>query len=69
MPNKPLILTMNDSEREIMNVINKTMQVLPCYLIEMIIDKIHRQLKDGAKAELSTLLNQYQPETEEKADE
>lgn len=65
MPNlkndTPLILVMNEAEDKLTTTINDMLSDyhLPCYLLEMIVDKIHRQLKDVAKNELVTAKNEY----------
>lgn len=52
--NKPLILEMDEAKKEFIQVINNAIQVrkLPCYIISMILDDLHAQIKDGAKSEL-----------------
>lgn len=52
---KPLILAMHEAEQTLFNTVNKilTEDGIPCYFVEMIVDKIHTQLKSGASAELN----------------
>ena len=69
---KPLILAMRETETELVNTVNRLMSEnnLPCYFLEIIIDKIHRQLKDGAKTELAQASeNYYRPITEDQKPE
>ena len=51
---KPLILEMEEAKREMVQVINNIVQThkLPFYIIEMIFENIHSQIKEGAKGEL-----------------
>lgn len=51
---KPLILSMNEAEQTLFNTVNKilTDDGIPCYFVEIIVDKIHKQLKNGATLEL-----------------
>lgn len=63
---KPLILAMQDAERGIANSVNAALQAgIPCYLLEMIFDKLHRQIKDGAEREMSYAIAQEASEAEE----
>lgn len=50
-----LALVLDEAEQEITASVSAIMRKhgLPCYLFEMIIDKLHRQLKDGKAAELA----------------
>lgn len=52
---KPLILRMEEAERELVDAVNAVIQrhSLPCYLVEPMIDKIHRQVISGKAAELA----------------
>ena len=52
---KPLIIALLEAEQALAGAVNTVIQEqqLPCYLIEPIIDKIHRQLLDGKAAELA----------------
>lgn len=53
--NKELIIVLADAEMETVDAINAIMERngLPCYLMEPIIDRIHRQLLDGKAKELA----------------
>ena len=57
---KPLVLALDEVENELVNTVNEliTKYNIPCYLLELIFDKIHRQLKDGAKKEIISARNQ-----------
>lgn len=66
---KPLILEMDEARAEIIQVINKAVQVhkLPCYLIDMILSEVSTQIKEGAKQELIMARQQF--EAQQKKDE
>ena len=51
---KELILRMAEAEQELVNAVNGVMQKhsLPCFLVEYMVEKIHRQLIDGKNSEL-----------------
>lgn len=51
---KPLIIALTEAEKETTDAVNSIMQKhgIPCFLMESIIYKIHRQLEDGKAAEL-----------------
>ena len=55
----PLVITMNNAETALVNTVNELLSNLPCYLLEPLIDKIYRQIKEGAKKELVTAKNEY----------
>ena len=63
---KPLILEIDEAKREFIQVINSAIQVrkLPCYIISMILDDLHGQIKDGAKSELEMARAQMQENKE-----
>ena len=67
--NKPLILEIDEAKREFIQVINNAIQVrnLPCYIISMVLDDLHAQIKDGAKSELEMAKAQVQESKEEVA--
>ena len=50
-----LALVLDEAEREVTAALNTIMQKhgLPCYLMEPIIDKLHRQINDGKAAEIA----------------
>lgn len=64
----PLILAMDEAEKKLVNTVNEVLAdyKLPSYLLEMIIDKIHYQLRDSAKTELVTVKNEYARKCAEK---
>lgn len=51
---KELVIRMDEAETELVNAVNGIMQKyeLPCFLLECIIDKIHRQVINGKATEL-----------------
>lgn len=57
---KPLVLAVYDAECDIINSVNKALRAnVPCYVLEMILDKIHCQIKSGISQELSAANEQY----------
>lgn len=58
---KPLMLTMQDAEKKLVNCVNEVLRVdkVPCYFLEIILDKIHQQVKAGAGKELANASAQY----------
>ena len=53
--NKPLVIAIREAENAIVATVNAIIKSgIPLAVIEMIVDKIHRQLKDGARVELET---------------
>ena len=52
--NKELIIAMLDAEQQMVEAVNVIMQNngLPCFLMETIVDRVHRQLLDGKAAEI-----------------
>lgn len=52
--NKELIIAMLDAEQQMVEAVNVIMQNngLPCFLMETIVDRVHRQLLDGKVAEI-----------------
>ena len=65
---KPLILAMQEAESALVKTVNEIMQDVPCYFVEIIFDKIHRQLKDGASKEVANARTRYAAETEKTAE-
>jgi hypothetical protein len=61
---KPFILEMDEAKTEIIQVINKAIQVrkLPCYLIDMLMSEIGASIKEGAKQELAMAKAQMENE-------
>lgn len=64
---KPLILAMQDAEKKLVNCVNEVIQVekIPFYFLEIIMDKIHQQVKAGAGKELANASAQYANEKPE----
>lgn len=62
MNNKPIILVAEEFKTEITQMINKAIQQngLPCYIIDMILTELRTQIKEGAKYEVETALQQFQ---------
>lgn len=58
---KPLILAMQEAEQSLVTTVNGILASgVPCYFLELIIDKIHHQVKDGAKQELAQASAQFE---------
>ena len=55
MEKKELVMSLTEAEQEMFSAVNAIMQKngLPCYLMEYVVDRIHRQLIDGKKDELA----------------
>lgn len=68
---KPFILEMEEVKLEMVQVINKAIQVhnLPCYMIDMILSEISAQIKEGAKNELEMAKAQVEAQIESQEDE
>lgn len=51
---KPLILEIEEAKTELVEAVNKAIQVhkLPCYIVDLILQGIVAQVKEGAKQEL-----------------
>jgi hypothetical protein len=64
---KPLILEMDEAKIEIIQVINKAIQVhkLPCYVLDMILSEVCAQIKEGAKQELNMARQQVEAQNNE----
>lgn len=64
---KPLILEMDEAKIEIIQVINKAIQVhkLPCYVLDMILSEVGAQIKEGAKQELNMARQQVEAQNNE----
>ena len=54
--NRELILRTAEAEQELVDAVNAVIQKhdLPCFLLEPIVDKIHRQVINGKEAELAS---------------
>lgn len=52
---KELVIRLAEAEKEMVTVFNAIMMKygLPCFLLEPIVDKLHRQLIDGKASELA----------------
>ena len=63
---KPFILEMDEAKAEIIQVINKAIQVrkLPCYLLAPIIESIYREIQNGAQNELAMAKQQMEQSEE-----
>ena len=63
---KPLILEIDEAEKETIAAVNEIMarHNLPCAFFEPIIAGIHRQLIDGKKNEVATAATQYKAQTD-----
>lgn len=51
---KPFILVMNEAEQKLTDAVNDLInnEGIPCYFIELLFDKIHRRIKDGASHDI-----------------
>ena len=54
MEQKPLILEIEEAKAELVQAVNNAIQVhkLPCYMVDLILQGIVAQVKEGAKQEL-----------------
>ena len=52
---KELVIALAEAEQAAVSAVNRIMQEygLPCYLMEPIVDKLHRQLSEGKNQELT----------------
>lgn len=52
---KNLALVLNEAEKELADAVSSIMQKhsLPCYLVELLLDKLHRRINDGKTAEIA----------------
>lgn len=52
---RELVLRMADAEQELVSAVNIIIQKhsMPCFLVEHMVDRIHRQLIDGKAGELA----------------
>lgn len=55
MNNTELCISLESAEKELFSLVNTIMQKysLPCYLMEPIMDKLHRAIIDGKNQELA----------------
>lgn len=58
---KELCITLEEAEQELVEAVNGILQKhgLPCYLMEPILDKVHRQLIAGKNTELAEAKARY----------
>lgn len=62
---KPMILAMQEAEQALVGTVNGILKSgVPCYFLELIVDKIHRQIKDGARQELAHAAAQFTSESQ-----
>ena len=56
---RELVLRIDDAEREFVEAVNAIAQKhkLPCFLMEPIVDKVHRAMIDGKNAEIAAAAN------------
>ena len=66
MEQKPLILEIEEAKMEIVEVVNKAIQVrkLPCYMVDLILQGIMAQVKDGVRNELEMIKEQMKQNQE-----
>ena len=60
MPNKPMIIAMEEAEPILVNAVNQILEsgVSP-YFAEMVFEKVHKQLRDLANSEMQSARTQY----------
>lgn len=66
---KNLALVLDEAEGEVTAALSTIMQKhgLPCYLMEPIIDKLHRQINDGKAAEIAAAKKELEEVDEDNA--
>lgn len=66
---KNLALVLDEAEGEVTAALSAIMQKhgLPCYLMEPIIDKLHRQINDGKAAEIAAAKKELEEVDEDNA--
>lgn len=64
MEQKPLILEIEEAKAELVQAVNNAIQVhkLPCYMVDLILQGIVAQVKEGAKQELEMAKEQMKTE-------
>lgn len=64
MEQKPLILEIEEVKAELVEAVNKAIQVhkLPCYMVDLILQGIVAQVKEGARQELEMAKEQIKTE-------
>ena len=68
---KPIILEMDEVKVEIVDVVNRALQVhkLPFYLLDMILSELCVQIKEGARNELEAAKKQMAQQNEPTSEE
>ena len=68
---KELVICLADAEQELRAAMNAIMQKnnLPCFLLEPIVDKLHRQLIDQKAVELAQAQQRQAAKEENNADD
>lgn len=63
---KNLALVLDEAEGEATSALNAIMKKhgLPCYLMEPIIDKLHRQINEGKTAEITAARSEMEEKDE-----
>lgn len=66
MKTNELCISLENAEKELFSTANTIMQKysLPCYLMEPIIDKLHRAIIDGKNQELAAARERVESDTE-----
>ena len=64
MEQKPLILEIEEAKAELVQAVNNAIQVhkLPCYMVDLILQGIVAQVKEGARQELEIAKEQIKTE-------
>lgn len=64
MEQKPLILEIEEAKAELVQAVNKAIQVhkLPCYMVDLILQGVVAQVKEGARQELEMAKEQIKTE-------
>lgn len=64
MEQKPLILEIEEAKVELVQAVNNAIQVhkLPCYMVDLILQGIVAQVKEGARQELEMAKEQMKTE-------
>ena len=64
MEQKPLILKIEEAKAELVEAVNKAIQVhkLPCYMVDLILQGIVAQVKEGTRQELEIAKEQMKTE-------
>lgn len=59
---KPLILEIEEAKREMVQAVNNIVQThkLPYYMIDMILESIHSQIREGARGEIEMAKSQME---------